>query len=325
LTSELLARGVGAENALRVAWTHVYARGEVSSDARRATRRAFAKHVKPLLDAMRRDFSETENVVDKSSSVANWARSTLVEPLGWPEPAATSGSPPADVESRARRAGALLETVAGTLYGRERAAADALSATAFGGDGVDLDTETNGRSTEKRVSALALAAFPLRALRRRLALDRSASARKRRASDENANVNAFPSGSIENDRTGSVDTTSEKTDTLLHLLRASGHAFLCGVAHGASKGLPRASLVDAAAWLRRLARRFEEEEDTTQARSATVSPSPVPDRDSLGACAELQALARAAEALAAHAVTSFEGAGFLTRTRRKQTLLRKSP
>jgi hypothetical protein len=192
LTSELLARGVGAENALRVAWTHVYARGEVSSDARRATRRAFATHVKPFLDAMRRDFSETENVVDKSSSVANWARSTLVEPLGWPEPAATSGSPPADVESRARRAGALLETVAGTLYGRERAAADALSATAFGGDGVDLDTETNGRSTEKRVSALALAAFPLRALRRRLALDRSASARKRRASDENANVNAFP-------------------------------------------------------------------------------------------------------------------------------------
>ena len=137
LTSELLARGVGAENALRVAWTHVYERGEVSEDARRATRVAFARHVKPFLDATRRDFTEesipragflkTENVVD-ASLVARWARSTLVEPLGWPEPAATA-TPPADVESRARRAGALLETVAGTLYGRERAAADALSAT----------------------------------------------------------------------------------------------------------------------------------------------------------------------------------------------------
>ena len=300
LTSELLARGVGAENALRVAWTHVYARGEVSEDARRATRVAFARHVKPFLDATRRDFTEesipragflqTENVVD-ASLVARWARSTLVEPLGWPEPAATA-TPPADVESRARRAGALLETVAGTLYGRERAAADALSAT-------------NGRYTS-RVSALALAAFPLRAPRRRLALDRSAT-QKGRAVDENAS-DAFPSEakSIDDDEN---EKTTEKTH-LLHLLRASGHAFICGVAHGASGGLPRASLVDAAAWLRRLARRFEEEEDTSRLPLATVSRSPVPDHDSLGACAELRALAHAADALAAHAVTSLAGVSF---------------
>jgi len=274
LTLELLSRGVGAEAALRRSWTHVYARGEASEQARRFARVAFETRVKPFVDATRRGFG-----FEPSAKCASaMARSTLIEPLGWPDSAA--GEATTDVASRARRAGALLETVAGTLAGRERAESD----------------------DEYRVPNLALAAFPLRALRRHLALGEEA------REDTNAMTDA-PNGVVSADASVSGEASASESTRLLHLLRASGHAFLCGVAHGARGGLTRDALRDAAAWLRRLARRFEE--PTNPANTQTLSkPKTLNqgdfERDSLGASAELQALARAAEALASHDVTAEE-------------------
>ena len=265
LTLELLSRGVGAEAALRRSWTHVYARGEASEQARRFARIAFATRVKPFVDATRRGFDGFDH--DRRRA----ARSTLIEPLGWPD--SVAGEATADVAARARRAGALLETVAGTLAGRERAESD---------DELTL------------IPNLALAAFPLRALRRRFAL----------GEDFPEMLTDAPNGVVSADASAFDETNASESTRLLHLLRASGHAFLCGVAHGARGGLTRDALRDSAAWLRRLARRFEE--PLSKPKTFEAKNQGDFERDFLGVSAELRALARAAEALAAHDVTTSE-------------------
>ena len=276
LTLELLSRGVGAEAALRRSWTHVYARGEASEQARRFARIAFATRVKPFVDATRRGFDGFDH--DRRRA----ARSTLIEPLGWPD--SVAGEATADVAARARRAGALLETVAGTLAGRERAESD---------DELTL------------IPNLALAAFPLRALRRRFALgEESHSSREDAFPEMLTDASRKKNGVVSADASAFDEANSSESTRLLHLLRASGHAFLCGVAHGARGGLTRDALRDSAAWLRRLARRFEE--PLSKPKTFEAKNQGDFERDFLGVSAELQALARAAEALAAHDVTTSE-------------------
>ena len=68
-------------------------------------------------------------------------------------------------------------------------------------------------------------------------------------------------------------------------------------------GLTRDALRDSAAWLRRLARRFEE--PLSKPKTLSLNQGDF-ERDFLGVSAELRALARAAEALAAHDVTTSE-------------------
>ena len=59
-----------------------------------------------------------------------------------------------------------------------------------------------------------------------------------------------PNGVVSVDASASGEASASESTRLLHLLRASGHAFLCGVAHGARGGLTRDALRDSASKLR---------------------------------------------------------------------------
>ena len=228
--------------------------------------------MKPFVDATRRGFDGFDH--DRRRA----ARSTLIEPLGWPD--SVAGEATADVAARARRAGALLETVAGTLAGRERAESD---------DELTL------------IPNLALAAFPLRALRRRFALGEESQSHSSREDDfleSLTDASRKKNGVVSADASAFDEANASESTRLLHLLRASGHAFLCGVAHGARGGLTRDVLRDF--WLRRLAASRSRCKPKTRSQNQGDF-----ERDFLGVSAELRRW-RAAEALAAHDVTTSE-------------------
>ena len=208
LVGELLARGAGAGAALAAAWDHVYARGEASDAARDAAAVAFRSGCVPYLEALR----ETS-----SSGYAG----ALVEPLGWPASpaAARSLASSAGCEvARIDRAGALVESSAAALHGRE------------------LIVDANGDARVYRSApALAAAALPIGALRARMAIA--------------ATTDSFAENSSE-DGSSLMD--------LARGLRAAGAALVTGAAfgEGAATGLTPRELGDVAAWLRRLAARF---------------------------------------------------------------------
>jgi hypothetical protein len=212
----------------------VYARGESSDAARDAAAAAFTTACAPYLDALRGipahaalgDDTDREDVVmvvsvgslaaTKAAALETVAAArrvlmtctVLIEPLGWPaSPSVARGLAAAagcDV-ARVRRAGALLESAAAALAGRE------LVSNGSNGGG-DNDDDLRYR----RVPALAAIALPLHALRRRLALSTD-------GGEHYHDVSPAPLA-------------------LAHGLRAAGAALLTGAAYGAGGGLARVNI-----------------------------------------------------------------------------------
>ena len=168
LTGELLSRGHDAGSALAAAWDHVYARGEASEAARDAAAAAFDVACVPFLDAVRgggggagagavdaMDVDADADADDAAAALRTRGHETFLEPLGWPSSPSIARALAAAAgcdASRVARAGALLD-----------AAAAALAARALATSG--------GAAAWRGASSLSAAALPLRALRRRLALE----------------------------------------------------------------------------------------------------------------------------------------------------------
>jgi len=288
LTVELLARGASAASALRTAWDHVYSRGEASERARGACAFAFVNAVGPYLLSLRKA-SDASNTPASITS-----HSVLVEPAGWPDKlTASSLTRFGGTEHATKRAGALVETIAGVLFGREL--------------GVSSTHQDSGSEySETELTALAAVGLPLFALQRRMGLETFSSA----VSSPDDTEKAMDT-EAENVASVKANPASAEIVGLTLGLRASGHAFLTGTAFGSSRGLDCDQLADAAAWLRRLAVRFSYVNSSTDVTTENspvsvvpTKPSPNPGTDGLGVSFELISLAVAADALAALAAVT---------------------
>ena len=285
LTCELLNRGVGVEAALFAAWEHVYSRGESSEEAREACECAYQLGVGPYLKALRLG-TETSSETNLDSAIQkSILSSVLVEPMGWPSrnDASTCTHDANSTETSAKRAGSLVETVAGVLFGRELE--------------VDPTGSEDSRSKIQKLSNLASVGLPLKLIRQRMEL---------------GGVGSDDMGDIELQSPHAMERQpSHEIMDLVRSLRASGHALITGTAHGERSGLDSARLLDVAAWLKRLAARFDRSAYDSELISndelnlvVPIKPSPVPERDSLGVSCELQSLAVAAQTLARHPCVS---------------------
>jgi len=185
-------------------------------------------------------------------------QSVLIEPLGWPAApsVARALATAAGCEvTKVRRAGALVESAAASLAGRELVTSLA-----------SIGEASTSAAHLRGVSSLAAAALPLHALRRRLAL---------------------PSSGDFEDTT--ADAAAANTPlALAHGLRAAGAALITGAAFGSPGGLTPAELTDAAAWLRCIARRHQHENaaavDGTDSPSLPPLPQLPPPAPEVGRC-----------------------------------------